>query len=211
MPSGNMIGGAYAPDGSYNRTGATDTGGTYVGATMVGSTSSGSTSTNATFVTPTITGNGANGFVAAKTELFTEDATTLTHTATVVIPAGSILMDIIVTPEVLWTDSSAAFTCGDANSANGWFTSCNLAATDLVLGEKLMASDSSYWGGVNGAYLVAATGRFGQQSTNMISGYCPTVYSVIGVVTVSTPSGTAGRTRMTVLYHAGQAVTPVLA
>jgi hypothetical protein len=33
---------------------------------------------------------------------------------------------------------------------------------------------------------------------------------VIGVVTVSTPSATAGRTRMIVLYTIGATVTPVL-
>jgi hypothetical protein len=95
--------------------------------------------------------------------------------------------------------------------ANGWFTTTNLKATDLVLGERLQASNANNWGGVNGAYLTTA-GRFGQQSTNMIGGYCPTAYSVIGVVTVGTPATTAGRTRMHVIYaDFGIAVTPVLA
>ncbi len=166
-------------------------------------------------VSPVVTGNAGTGMVFCKQALFTEDATTLTHTATFVIPAGSLLLDILVVPVVLWTDSSAAITVGDANSATGWFTSCNLAATDLVLGERLQASqavatDGSYGGGKEGAYVTTA-GRFGQQSTNMIGGYCPTAYSVIGVVTVTTPSGTAGRTYMYVLWMTGQSVTPVLA
>lgn len=152
---------------------------------------------------------GALGSVVALTGLFTEDATTTTHTMTFTIPAGAILLDILVVPQVLWTDSSAALVVGDANSANGWFTTTELDATDLVIGERLQASNANNWGGVNGAYLTTA-GRFGQQSANMIGGYCPNAYSVIGVVTVSTPSGTAGRTRMTVLYCTGAAVTPVL-
>ncbi len=221
-------GGVYLPDRDYTRTGATDTGGTYAsptitspaitgtttigaGATITSPTITGATiSAGASIVSPVVTGDAGTGTIFAKTVLFTEDATSTIHTGTVVIPAGAILLDIIVTPQVLWTDSSAVFTCGDANSANGWFTSCNLNATDLILGERLRAADSLSWGGVNGAYLVAATGRFGQQSTNMISGFCPTVYSVIGVVTVTTPSGTAGRTRMTVLWLVGQTVAPVL-
>lgn len=155
---------------------------------------------------------GASGAVVSSTVLFTEDATTLTHTGTVVIPAGATLLDIVVVPQVLWgAGTSAAFTCGDANTATGWFTSTNLKATDLLVGERLVASDSSSWGGVNGAYLVSATGRFGQQSANMIGGYCPSAYSVIGVVTVVGPSVTTGRTRMTVLYTIGNTVTPVLA
>lgn len=153
---------------------------------------------------------GAIGGIVALQALFTEDATTLTHTATFTIPAGATLLDIIVTPQVLWTGGTAAFTCGDANSANGWFTTTNLKATDLILGERLQASNANNWGGVNGAYLTTA-GRFGQQATNMIGGFCPTAYSVIGVVTVGTPATTAGRTRMTVLYSIGAAVTPVLA
>jgi hypothetical protein len=44
----------------------------------------------------------------------------------------------------------------------------------------------------------------------MIGGYCPTAYSVIGVVTVVTPATTAGRTRMYVLWQVGQSVAPVL-
>lgn len=153
---------------------------------------------------------GALGSIVAQTALFTEDAATLTHTATFTIPAGATLLDILVIPQVLWAaGTSAAFTCGDANSANGWFTTTNLKATDLVVGERLQASNANNWGGVNGAYLTTA-GRFGQQSTNMIGGYCPTAYSMIGVVTVVGPSSTAGRTRMMVLYSTGITVAPVL-
>lgn len=161
-------------------------------------------------VSPVFTGDAGSGTIFSKTVLFTEDATSLTHTGTVVIPAGATLLDILVVPQVLWTGGTAAFTCGDANAATGWFTSTNLKATDLVLGERLQASNANNWGGVNGAYLTTA-GRFGQQSTTMIGGYCPTAYSVIGVVTVGTPATTVGRTRMTVLWTVGQAVTPVLA
>lgn len=152
---------------------------------------------------------GVTGGIVALTGLFTEDATTTTHTMTFTIPAGATLLDILVVPQVLWTDSSAALVVGDANSANGWFTTTELDATDLVIGERLQASNANNWGGVNGAYLTTA-GRFGQQSANMIGGYCPSAYSVIGVVTVATPSGTAGRTRMTVLYYTGSTVSPVL-
>jgi hypothetical protein len=158
-------------------------------------------------------GGGVSGNIVALEAAFVEDAATLTHTATFVIPAGATLLDIIVIPVVLWANTGgvSGFTCGDANSANGWFTNTNLKATDLLVGETLSASSSSNWGGVNGTYLVSATGRFGQQSTNMIGGYCPTAYSVIGVVTCVAPASTAGRTRMTVLYSMGTQVVPVLA
>ena len=175
----------------------------------------GSTFTAPNDISPIVTGDAGSGLIFSKTALFTEDATSLTHTATFVLPAGSTLLDIIVVPQVLWTGGTAAFTCGDANAATGWFTSTNLKATDLILGERLQASqavatDGSYGGAKEGAYVTTA-GRFGQQATNLIGGYCPTAYSVIGVVTVTTPATTAGRTRMTVLWTVGQAVVPVLA
>jgi hypothetical protein len=163
-----------------------------------------------TAANPVITGDGGSGVIFSKTVLFTENATSTVHTGTVAIPAGATLLDIIVVPQVLWTATGTVnFTCGDANSANGWFTNTNLKATDLILGERLQASNPNNWGGVMGTYLTTA-GRFGQQSANMIGGYCPTAYSVIGVVTVGTPATTAGRTRMQVLWTVGQSVTPVI-
>ncbi len=152
---------------------------------------------------------GVLGGVVALQALFTEDATTTTHTATFTIPAGATLLDIIATPQVLWTGGTAALTIGDANSATGWFASTDLKASDLILGERLQASNANNWGTKNGTYLTTA-GRFGQQSTNMIGGYCPTAYSVIAVVAVGTPATTAGRLRVTVLYTMGKTVTPVL-
>ncbi len=202
-------GGAYSPKLNYDRTGATDKGGTYLSATFSGS-QTGLVAPSATLASPTITGNAGSGTIFSKTALFTEDATSLTHTATFTIPAGATLLDILVVPQVLWTGGTAAFTCGDAGSATGWFTSTDLKATDLILGERLQASNANNWGGKNGTYLTTA-GRFGQQSTTMIGGYCPTAYSVIGVVTVGTPATTAGRLRMTVFWFVGEAVTPVLA
>lgn len=157
---------------------------------------------------PVVAGDAGSGVVFSKTVLFTENATSTTHTGTVVIPAGATLLDIYVVPQVLWTAGTASLSVGDANAATGWFLATNLKATDLILGERLQASNANNWGGLNGAYLTTA-GRFGQQSTNMIGGYCPTAYSVIGVVTVGTPATTAGRTRMTVLWTVGQTIAPV--
>lgn len=177
--------------------------------------SSTSTLTNKTLTSPiesspTVTGDAGSGLIFCKQALFTEDATSLTHTATFVIPAGATLLDIVAVPQVLWTGGTASLSVGDANSATGWFNAFDLKATDLVLGERLQASNANNWGGKNGAYLTTA-GRFGQQSTNMIGGFCPTAYSVIAVVTVGTPATTAGRLRVYVLWMVGQSVTPVLA
>ena len=160
----------------------------------------------------TFTGDAVGGIVVSKTIAFTEDATSVTHTGTVVIPAGATLHDIIVTSSVLWTDSSAAIDVGDAQDADGWFVAVNLSATDLLVGESLRASSpTAGWAGKPGVYLVAATGRFGQATSSKASSYYVTAGSVIGVVSVTTPSGTAGRTFMTVVYSVGQATAATVA
>lgn len=158
------------------------------------------------------TTSDGTGTVISKTITFTEDATSVTHTGTVVIPAGATLHDIIVTSTVLWTDSSAEISVGDAQAATGWFNAVNLAATDLLVGEALRASSpTAGWAGKPGAYLVAATGVWGQATATKAGPYYATAGSVIGVVTVTTPSGTAGRTFMTVVYSIGSVTAATVA
>lgn len=187
MPVGPSVGGAFDPLADYTLSGTITSTGSFVQTGAV------------------------SGGIVVQTALFTENAASLTHTATFTIPAGATLLDILVVPQVLWgATTSATFTCGDAAAANGWFLATNLKATDLILGERYQASNANNWGGLNGIYLTTS-GRFGQAATNIIGGYCPTAYSVIGVVTVVGPSATTGRTRMSVLYYTGSPVTPVLA
>lgn len=210
MPTKNIQRGPSAggaPAGFINGGNANDV---YVdGATdqlVVGTGASGSSS-------QTMVGRG-DGISVTLMAAFVEDATTLTHTATFPVPAGAILEDIIFLSTVLWGGGTVALTIGDANAANGWFLSTNLKATDLLVGERLQAASSNNWGGLNGAYLTTA-GRFGQQSGNMIGGYCPTTaYSVIMVITVTTPAVTTGRSFGFITYQlpaTTAAVTPVKA
>lgn len=215
-------GGAYIPAFDYDRTGASDTAGTYIGPTLTGPTITGTiaggptitapTITGPTMSNPVITGDATSGFIVSKTVAFVEDAVSTTSTGTIVIPAGATLIDIIVTSTVLWTKASARFTCGDAQAATGWFVSTNLNATDLLVGERLSAAGGvQAWGGLNGAYLVSATGRFGQATATIAGPYYASAGSVIGVCTVTPGAGAAGRTFMTVIYSVGQVVAPVLA
>lgn len=207
-------GGAYVPSLDYNRTRATDTGGTYASATLTSPTITGTTAlgAGASIASPTVTGDASSGIVVSKTVPFVEDATMTTSTGTVVIPAGATLVDIVVTSSVLWSKASARFTCGDAQAATGWFVSTDLSGTDLLVGEALRAAGgSAAWGGVNGAYLVSATGRFGQATSTKAGPYYVSAGSVIGVVTVTPGAGAAGRTTMTVTYSVGQVTAPVLA
>src|SRR6185295_5958011 len=162
----------------------------------------------ANFNNPT---DATNFAIAPTVGLTDQNGTTTTSTGTVVIPAGATLLDIRATNQVLWTKASARLTIGDAQAANGWLLSTNLNATDLLVGEMFSAAGgTAYWGGLNGAYLVAATGVFGQATATKSRFYYATAGSVIGVVTVTPGAGTAGRTFMTVVYAVGQVIAPVI-
>lgn len=178
--------------------------------TLTGKTLTSPTINTPTIASPVVTGDAGTGTIFCKQALFTENATSTTHTATFTIPAGSLLLDIIAVPQVLWTGGTAALSVGDAGSATGYFNAFDLKATDLVLGERIQASNANNWGGKNGTYLTTA-GRFGLQATNAIGGYCVSAYDVLAVVTVGTPATTAGRLRVYVLWMVGQSVAPVLA
>jgi hypothetical protein len=143
--------------------------------------------------------------VVAKTITFTEDATSTTHTGTVEIPAGSTLLNIQFVSTVLWANSggTVVLIIGDDDDPNGWITATNLKATDLLVGEVLDISNAENWGGVNGAYLVAATGRKGGAAATFSGVYYSTAAEVIGLITCVSPGSTAGRSFMTVTYATG--------
>lgn len=153
-------------------------------------------------------GAGNSGLVISKRVLFTENATNTVHTGTVTLPAGAWLHSIQVTNQALWTGGTATMIVGDTADPDGYFTTTDLKATDLLVGEVLDSAEPSNWGGVNGAYLVAATGRRGP-TTNNFGMYYAAGSNIIGVVTVGTPATTVGRTLMTVNYSVGQALSAV--
>lgn len=157
----------------------------------------------------TIDPNDLTSGMIVESASFVEDATTTVHTVTIPIPAGATLHDIQVDAGVLWTDSSASLDVGDTADPNGYFAAANLNATDLLVGEQLRLSNSTLWGGKNGAYLVAATGQRGAATGNFGGKYVAGS-NIIATVTVSSPSGTAGRTYITVWYSVGNVVVPVL-
>lgn len=141
---------------------------------------------------------------------FTEDATSTTHTGTVTLPAGAWLHNIQVVSSVLWTGGTATMKVGDTADDDGYFIGVNLKATDLLVGEVLDTTPSTSWGGKEGAYLVAATGRRGPTSTNF-GKYYAAGSNITGIVTVGTPATTAGRTFMVVSYSIGEVVAAVAA
>lgn len=132
--------------------------------------------------------------------LFTE-AGAGTYTGTVALPAGAIVIDIIVHAIALWAAAtSAALIVGDATDDNGFFASTDLKATDLLAAESISFAQT---GGKEGADLDdPAAGAHVRRR------YLATARNIIGKV-VSVGAGTTGRTLMTVVYAVPEPVAAV--
>lgn len=129
---------------------------------------------------------GLEGGVYLKEVTFTEQGAGV-YTGTIALPAGARIIDIGVDGQVLWdAATSASLVVGDADEADGFFTATDLKATDLLAGE---INNIEHPGGKAGAYLASEQRVL----------YSATARNVIGVVT-SEGAGTAGRTRLYVVY-----------
>lgn len=118
--------------------------------------------------------------------LFTE-AGEGTYTGTIALPAGARIIDIGVDGIALWdAATSASLVVGDGDSANGFFTATDLKTTDLLVGE---INNIEHPGGKAGAYIASEQRKL----------YAAGARNVIGVVTTG-GAGTAGRTRLYVVY-----------
>jgi hypothetical protein len=111
-----------------------------------------------------------------------------TYTGSVDVPAGATILNVIVNGVALWTaGTTALMDVGDAADPNGYYAAVDLKATDLLAGESI-AFESA--GGKAGAYIA---------NSQVSPRYSATARVISGVV-VSVGAGTAGRTRMSVLY-----------
>ena len=119
---------------------------------------------------------------------FTETAGAGTYTGSVSIPAGATILDIIVNGVALWdTGTSATLKVGDAADDDGYFTGVNLKATDLLAGESLSFALA---GGKAGAYIA---------NSQVSPRYSATARVISGIIT-TVGTGSAGRTRMVVIW-----------
>jgi hypothetical protein len=126
--------------------------------------------------------------VLAAEVTFTETATAGTYTGSVAVPAGATIHDIIVNGVALWdTATSATLKVGDVADDDGYYTGVNLKATDLLAGESISFALA---GGKAGAYIA---------NSQVSPRYSATARVISGIVT-TVGSGTAGRTRMQVIY-----------
>lgn len=130
------------------------------------------------------------GGVFAKEVTFTEIGGALTYTGSVTIPAGATIQDVIVYGEALW-DNAGAVTMKvglDGLDDDGFFTGINLKATDLLAGESLSFALA---GGKAGADIA---------NSQVMRRYLATARVLSGIIITASTGGSAGRTRMTVIY-----------
>jgi hypothetical protein len=125
--------------------------------------------------------------VVSASVTFTETSGAGVWTGSITVPAGADIIDVIVQSTALWTSqTSATMTVGDTDD-DGWYTGIDLKATDLLVGEDL---SFEHPGGKAGVYL-ASEAR---------TRYSATARTIAGIITKVGTTGTAGRTRLTVLY-----------
>lgn len=135
-------------------------------------------------------GATAGNLVVAEEVTFTEAGDT-TYTGTVSVPAGAYILNVIVQAISVWDDgTSAAMIVGDGDDPNGFYDAVDLKATDLTDGQTINFAKT---GGVEGAY-------FSGTASHINGLYNGSARDVTGVVTTGGQNGSAGVTRMCVVY-----------
>lgn len=120
---------------------------------------------------------------------FTETSGAGTYTGSVTVPAGATILDIIINGVALWDNAGACtLKVGDVADDDGFYTSVDLKATDLLAGESLSFALA---GGKAGAYIA---------NSQVSPRYSASSRVVSGIVTTASTGGSAGRTRMTVIW-----------
>lgn len=146
-----------------------------------------------------------NSSVLAESLYFIENGAG-TYTGQVVLPAGSVLIDVIVHAEALWTaGTSATLIVGDTVDDDGIFAAVNLKATDLLAGEAISVNGLA--GGKHGADLALDYSSVATIGASQIKRrYLGTERTMQAKVT-SVGAGTAGRTRVTFIYASPNGTT----
>ena len=132
--------------------------------------------------------SGGTFVIQAEERTFTETSGAGTYTASVAVPAGGWLLDIIIHGVAVWNNGGTVVgAIGISGTATAYFDITSLkAAGDLVAAESISFSET---GGENGTL----------QATNYAR-YSATARTVLGVITSDGAGGTTGRTRMLVIW-----------
>lgn len=115
-------------------------------------------------------------------------ATAGAYSASVVLPAGAHLLDILVEGVTLWdSGTSATLKVGDGTDDDGYYTAVNCKATDLLAGESISFALA---GGKAGAYI----------ANSQVSPRYSASERTIAAVLTTVGTSTAGETRVSVIW-----------
>jgi hypothetical protein len=192
----------YVPQTIFNAVGATG----YASGTNTAHTLAPNTSATKKFLSQTGTGTAgaapvwatiAEGDMPAvatdyyvQVRTFTEatQAGTGTYSATVVVPAAGDILDVRWSNQVLWTDTgTAVLTVGDGGDADGFFINVNVKAAPVA--------DIAGAGGVSSFLSQTGSGAY-----KGLTKHCAAETTVTASIAVQNGDGTAGRSRLTVIY-----------
>lgn len=162
-----------------------------------------------TLTNKTISGlsSSTTGVIQAAGGVITELNGDGAYSISVTLPAGAVIVDLIITGVALWTaGTSATLVVGDTDD-DGFFTAINAKTTPAV-GTSLKTDtvpagtgDGTYLGDTNGEFVGPAVSNFGRY------------YAAGGTITAKITkagTGTAGRTQFTVLYVVPTTVAQVV-
>lgn len=140
--------------------------------------------------------NTAGSAVQAAELTFAETSGAGVWTGSVTVPAGASILDIIVNGVALWnSQTSATLKVGDVADDDGFYTAVDLKATDLLAGESISFALA---GGKAGAYIA---------NSQVSPRYSATDRVVSAIITKVGTTGTAGLTRVTVIWAVPASVT----
>lgn len=140
--------------------------------------------------------DGIAGYPVQTAEVtFTETVGAGVWTGTVSLPAGATLLDIIVNAVALWDSETSATMKVGATDDDGYYINVNLKATDLLAGESISFALA---GGKAGAYIA---------NSQVSPRYFAAATDINGIITKVGDTGSAGRTRMTVVFSVPGAST----
>ena len=143
--------------------------------------------------------------------LYSNGAAAGVHTVAIHVPAYSILLNVGVVGVALWNQgTSAGMVVGDADDADGFFTTIDLKATALLAGEAVLCGfGTGMAGGVIGAYIANSQWAVGGGSTSGI--YRTTARVITFTNTTVGTAATTGESLCLVNYLNFSGCEPIVA
>lgn len=123
--------------------------------------------------------------------LYSNGAAAGVFTASCVIPAYTLILDMIVTSHDLWNQgTTAAIIVGDGDDPDGFFVSSNLKATDLLKYESIgLSGGTGLAGGRIGAYVANSQWCLG---SGVYGQFSPAVRTLTATLTTTGSTATTG-------------------